>query len=143
MVVHRRVRKPQNLGCQTEILEDDSNQILGIAPVEIERSDHDLIGVVAKRRYTLAMEDPPDAEFELIFLVEASSGVELESLVDAKPPVFLFDRKGEDLRAGGRRQEAGGSDPDRLRCLLHPSTVALSLLLSAAACLLRPASSSY
>jgi hypothetical protein len=46
------------------------------------------------------MEDPPDAEFELIFPVEASSGVELESLVDAKPPVFLFDRKGEDLRKG-------------------------------------------
>jgi hypothetical protein len=36
------------------------------------------------------MEDPPDAEFELIFLIEASSGVELESLVDVEPPVFLF-----------------------------------------------------
>src|ERR1035438_5234323 len=85
MVVHRRVREPQNLCRQAEILEDDSNQFLGAAPIEIESADHDLIGVVAERRHTLAVEDSPDAEFELIFLVEASSGVELESLVDMDP----------------------------------------------------------
>jgi hypothetical protein len=112
--------------------------------------------VVAKRRYTLAMEDPPDAEFELIFLVEASSGVELESLVDAKPPVFLFDQKGEDLRAGGRRQAAGGRLQEaaiRIDCVacctLPPLPLVFCFLLSAccrlppAACLLRPAASSY
>ena len=46
------------------------------------------------------MEDPANAEFKFLFLVQASRGVELESSVDGEPPVFLFDRKDGYLSKG-------------------------------------------
>jgi hypothetical protein len=68
--------------------------------------------VVAERRNTLAVEDSLYAEIQLVFPVQASSGVELESLVDTEPPVFLFGWMCGDLRNG-----AGGWGLGAVMCV--------------------------
>ena len=90
VVEHGRVRQPQHLGGEPLVLEDDSNQFLGAASIEIERLEHHFVGVIAERRHALAVEDALDAQFELIFRRQAAGRIELEDFVDKWTPVCLF-----------------------------------------------------
>jgi hypothetical protein len=81
-------------------LQNDVNQILGIAAVHIEGADHDFVGMDAEGGHAAAMEDAFDVEIELLLFGEVFCAFELESLVDTRPSVFLFGRMGLDLRTG-------------------------------------------
>jgi hypothetical protein len=96
-------------------VEDDSNQSLGTAAVNIECTDQDFISVVREGRYPSAVGNALQAEIELFVSCEASSAVGLGGVMDTQPPLVHFGNVGRELRTGGRkqkaesrRQEAGG-----------------------------------
>jgi hypothetical protein len=89
-------------------VEDDSNQSLGAAAVNIECTDQDFISVVREGRYPSAVGNALQAEIELFVSCEASSAVGLGGVMDTQPPLVHFGNVGRELRTGGRRQAAGG-----------------------------------
>jgi hypothetical protein len=79
-------------------VEDDSNQSLGAAAVNIECTDQDFISVVREGWYPSAVGNALQAEIELFVSCEASSAVGFEGVLDTQPPLVHFGRISRDLR---------------------------------------------
>jgi hypothetical protein len=94
MIVHGGIRQAQDLGSQTQVFEDYAHQFDGIA-IQVHRSEHDLIGVIAEGRDALAVEDPVHADLQLFLARQALGSHELEGSADDIPPlVYLFGFSG-------------------------------------------------
>jgi hypothetical protein len=95
MIVHGGVREPEDLGSQTEVLEYYAHQFDGIT-IQVERPEHDLIGVTAEGRDALPVEDPVYADLQLFLARQALGSHELEGPADDIPPlVYLFGNSGK------------------------------------------------